>query len=225
MNLLALDTATEACSVAARINGRWAQRFVDLGRGHTDALMPMIHEVMEELGAGFGDLERLAVGRGPGAFTGVRIGVACAQGLAQGLGVPVAPVSNLAAMAWVAAAERGDGLVAVAIDARAGGVYFGGFDTAAGRLPEPVIAERVCPPEQVPLIDRPRILTAGTGWTRHPEVLAEAVGCPTVDSGVRLPSARAIAELALLGAPTVAAADVEPVYLRDQVVHAPKAKA
>ncbi len=224
MNVLAIDTATEACSVAASIGGVWAERFVELGRGHTDALMPMIHAVMAELKADLGVLDCIAVGRGPGAFTGVRIGVACVQGLAHGLNVPVVPVSNLAAMAWEAASEQG-AWVAVAIDARAGGVYFGAYAVTPSALPECVVAERVCPPDAVPALDRRSVLTAGTGWSRHPEVLGAAVGCEQVDSGVRLPSARAIAELALLGAAQLPASELEPVYLRDQVVHSSARKA
>ena len=219
MNLLAIDTSTEACSAAALIDGAWAERAETIGRGHTDRLMPMVQDVLSDLRAAVSDLELIVVGRGPGAFTGIRIGVACAQGLAQGLACPVAPVSSLAAMAWQAGRDQAPCDVAVAIDARAGGVYFACYRVQCDALPEQRVAERVCAPEAVPALNSERVRTAGTGWGRHPELLRSAVGCPLQDSGVQLPTARAMAELALLGSPTVAPAELEPTYLRDQVVH------
>ncbi|MEC9407487.1 MAG: tRNA (adenosine(37)-N6)-threonylcarbamoyltransferase complex dimerization subunit type 1 TsaB [Pseudomonadota bacterium] len=223
MNLLAIDTATEACSAAACVDGRWAERFETIGRGHTDTLLPMVQAVLAELEAELQGIDRIVVGRGPGAFTGVRIGVACAQGLAQGLGRSIVPVSSLEAMAWQAAHEHAalpiD--VAVAIDARAGGVYFASYHVEPNALPALRVSERVCAPEAVPALSSDCVLTAGTGWARHPDALSRAIACPQQPSDVTLPTARAMAEMALLGIPAVAAQCLEPTYLRDQVVHRP----
>lgn len=220
MKLLAIDTATEACSAALLINGQCQQRFQAMPRGHTQALMPMVHALLAEAELSLKQLDGLAVGRGPGAFTGVRIGISAAQGLALGTGLPVVGVSSLAALAWLA----GPGPVASIIDARAGGVYVGYFDVQ-GDHARPLIDECVCTPESIPMWPTSgdaQITGAGTGWAVAAESLQAAIG-PTVRiSDVRLPTATAIAHLAqpvFAARGACAAADLQPVYLRDQVVH------
>ena len=126
MKCLVLDTALSACS-AALVDGDTVRsnRFEAMQKGHAEALLPMIDEVLAEAGCSYKDLDRLAVTVGPGAFTGLRIGLSTARGLAVALDLPLAGVTTLEALAVAAAnAEPSDQDIAVAIDARRGQVYF-----------------------------------------------------------------------------------------------------
>jgi tRNA threonylcarbamoyladenosine biosynthesis protein TsaB len=220
MKLLALDTATEhfvACVQFAVEQQRHAAR---LGRGHAERLLPLVDEVLAEAGLRTSRLDAIAFGRGPGAFTGVRIAVALAQGLAFGAGLPVVPVSDLAALARLALDRdgSGDARALVCLDARMNEVYWA---EAVGRPDGGVqlAAERLGPPEAVGIADgHRRIVGAGHGWSAHPtlvERLRPAVCWPAL-----LPRAHEVARLAALelaAGRAVAPEDAAPVYLRDDV--------
>ncbi|HSN72773.1 MAG TPA: tRNA (adenosine(37)-N6)-threonylcarbamoyltransferase complex dimerization subunit type 1 TsaB [Steroidobacteraceae bacterium] len=219
MKILAIDTATERCSVALLIDGRLFERGETVARGHAELILPMIDAVLTEAGSEAAALDVLAFGRGPGAFTGVRIAAGVVQGLALGTDVPVAPVSNLEALALGSAAigER----VLVAIDARMGEVYWAAYErTAADRLAT-LSGERVDPPEAV-VVPADIHIGAGTGFKAYP-ALAARCAAGRVDPEA-LPEARSIA---LLGAAALARGEAQPaeyavpVYLRDQVVRPP----
>lgn len=126
MLILAIDTAGENCAVALAKAGNGlsvlARRAETIGRGHAERLMPMIGEALAEAGLTYADLERIAVATGPGSFTGTRIGVAAARGLALALGIPAVGVSVLDALIEAAGAES-DRLVVAALDARRGEIY------------------------------------------------------------------------------------------------------
>jgi len=126
MLILALDTAGENCAVALAKTGDGlsvlARHNEVIGRGHAERLMPMIGEVLAEAGLTYADLERIAVTTGPGSFTGTRIGVAAARGLALALAIPAVGVGVLDALIEAAQAET-DGLVVAALDARRGEIY------------------------------------------------------------------------------------------------------
>lgn len=214
MKLLAIDTATETCSVALLIDDRIIERAADTQRGHADLVLPMVDAVLAEAGLTLRQLDGLAYGRGPGAFTGVRIAVGVAQGLAYGAQLATVGVSDLAAVAqrFATAGAR----ILVCMDARMSEVYWGRFEVTADGLVAPTSAERVDRPEAVEPGDAN--VFAGTGFGAHPQLLAGKTGVAV--HGAARPQARDIARLAIAelragrGQPPERA---QPVYLRDQV--------
>ncbi len=145
MKLLALETATEACSAAVWVDGAVLERYEIAPRRHAVLILPMVEAVLAEAGLTMNQLDAIAVGRGPGAFTGVRIAIGIAQGLAFAGDLPVVPVSTLAALALGAAREMGQTRIATALDARMGEIYWGTWavsDDGVALLGE----ERVCAP-------------------------------------------------------------------------------
>ena len=225
MKILALDTATENCSAALLIDGQLTARERLLERGHAENILGMIDEVLAAAGASLGGLTAIAFGRGPGSFTGVRLAASVTQGLAHGGGVPVVPVSDLAAVAQRvlgddAAAQR----VLVCNDARMREVYWGCFTRSAGDLAAPVGAERVSDPAQVGLPPGwqagPDLRGAGTGFATYPPLRS---AFSAVLAGILELRPRA-AEIAQLAVPEVIAGrlfspeEALPVYLRDDVV-------
>lgn len=120
MRILAIDTATEACSVALWNNGTTFAHFEECPREHTQRILPLVKTILTEGNTALTDLDALAYGRGPGSFTGVRIGIGIAQGLALGADLPMIGVSTLATMAQGAWRMTGATRVLAAIDARMG---------------------------------------------------------------------------------------------------------
>ncbi len=220
MKLLALDSATEACSAALWIDGVFSERFEVIGRGHADRLLPMVHELLGAAGTELRALDAIAFGRGPGGFTGLRIAAGIAQGLAAGAGIPVVPVSNLAAVATAGAQVSGLGRVLACLDARMGQVYWGAFETAE-RVLRPVSPEQLTGPGQVnPPAGLPWF-GAGPGFGAYPEIAARLATRLCGVAASLLPHAADIATLAareLAAGRAVPAAAARPVYLRDQVV-------
>lgn len=226
MNWLALDTATEACSVALEVDGEVHARWVEAPREHGDRLLGMIDEVLADAGIARAALDVLVFGRGPGAFTGVRIATAAVQGIAYGLDRPVVPVSTLAALAQGAWRHHGAERVLAAIDARMGEVYWGAFALGGDRVMAPVQEEQIARPEAVAWPDGGGWHGAGTGWETHGAVLAGAAGARlAVNHGRALPDARdmlPLAHAAWQRGEAVSAAEAVPVYLRDRVAERPR---
>ena len=148
--LLALDTATEACSAALLHGGRLYHRYEVIPRMHAQRLLPMIDELLVEAGIALKQVDALVFGRGPGAFTGVRIATGMVQGLAFATGKPVIGISNLAALAQRAWREHGAQNVCAAIDARMDEVYWGCYQLRDGDM-QLMGNEVVSAPEQVQL--------------------------------------------------------------------------
>lgn len=221
--LLALDTATEACSVALLHDGKVLSHYEVIPRLHAQRLLPMIKAIMAEAGLGMSALDAIAFGRGPGAFTGVRIAIGVVQGLAFGLERPVLPVSNLAGLAQRALREHDAHQVAAAIDARMDEVYWGCYREVAGEM-RLFGAEAVLPPEQVALPSDAsgNWFGAGTGWGYAERLPVKVVA----HDASMLPHAQDLLSLATFAwqrGEAIIADDAQPVYLRDKVA-TPKAR-
>ena len=230
MKLLAFETATEACSVAVYIDGEVHERFGLAPRRHAELALPWAEEMLAEAGIAKSQLDAIAVGRGPGAFTGVRLAIAIAQGIALALDRPVLPVSTLAALAMRAAVPplplagegRGEGgqNILAAIDARMGEIYLGAF----ARRGDDIVAldsEVVVKPDiaNIPAGDDWR--GVGTGFSAADGALPLRLQgrLATVDASA-LPHAADVARLAALAfarGEAVAAERIEPAYLRNNV--------
>ncbi|WP_268799886.1 tRNA (adenosine(37)-N6)-threonylcarbamoyltransferase complex dimerization subunit type 1 TsaB [Pseudomonas huanghezhanensis] len=221
--LLALDTATEACSVALLHDGKVLTHYEVIPRLHAQRLLPMIKDLLAEAGIGLSALDAIAFGRGPGAFTGVRIAIGVVQGLAFGLDRPVLPVSNLAVLAQRAYREHGAHQVAAAIDARMDEVYWGCYQQASGEM-RLLGHEAVLPPERaaLPADASGDWFGAGTGWGYAERIAVSLAG----SDATMLPHAQDLLTLATFAwsrGEAIVADSAQPVYLRDKVA-TPKAR-
>ncbi|HEY2466133.1 MAG TPA: tRNA (adenosine(37)-N6)-threonylcarbamoyltransferase complex dimerization subunit type 1 TsaB [Steroidobacteraceae bacterium] len=219
MRVLALDAATEACSVALWENDALISRTIESGKSNALKMLSMAEEVLAEAQVSLSMLDGIAVSIGPGAFTGVRISVAVAQGLAFGANLKVAPVTTLEALALQVL--DGPGSYALAcLDARMGEVYWGCFtsDAACGVLQSGAL--HVGPPGDVSLEPSGQYVGVGRGFSAYP-ALASLPGVTTDPvSRAALPNAREIASLGaqrLRAGGALDAADLKPLYLRDKV--------
>lgn len=220
MRLLALDTATEACSAALWLDGHVAERFELAGRTHTQLMLPMVHGLMSDARLSFKQLDGLVCGVGPGSFAGVRIGVGFIKGLGIALDIPVVGVGSLVMLAQ-GAIDQGAKRVLAAIDARMNEVYFGVFTCGADGLAIAHTPARVTPPEKVDFRDAESWVGVGTGWGVYESVLRSRVHSEIVYiDGAALPRASTALGMAVpvFAAGAAASADaLAPVYLRDKV--------
>jgi tRNA threonylcarbamoyladenosine biosynthesis protein TsaB len=226
VRLLALDTATECCSVALLMEERMLTREVELARGHAEHILPMIDELLSAAGTSLRALDAIAFGRGPGSFTGVRLAASIAQGLAFGAGLGVVPVSDLRTVAQRIFDE--DASVThslVCNDARMHEVYWACFERGGDGLAHERSPERVGPAASVQLPpDWSAVAGLGRGFAVYP-ALRGLAGLALREGWDRLlPRA---AEVLRLAAPEVAAGralspeGAVPVYLRDDVARPP----
>jgi tRNA threonylcarbamoyladenosine biosynthesis protein TsaB len=214
MNILALDTSMGACGAAVlTADGRVFAREQRMARGHAEALMPMIAGTMAEAGVDYRQLDLIAATLGPGSFTGVRIAIAAARGLALVTGAKLWGTDSLTVMARTAL-DAGDidtagKPFAVAVDARAGALYLGLYDAAGRKREGPLIVDAG---EAVALLPRDLAIAVGNG--------AEALAAAARDRGreveARLvdlePSAIALAHLAQGAGESMPT--LRPLYLR-----------
>nr|WP_290129109.1 tRNA (adenosine(37)-N6)-threonylcarbamoyltransferase complex dimerization subunit type 1 TsaB [Proteus terrae] len=222
MRILAIDTATESCSVAVWNEGVVASRFEISPREHTQKILPMVKSALEEANITLQSLDVLAFGRGPGSFTGVRIGVGVAQGIALGAELPMIGISSLATMAEGVFRTTGIKQVLVAIDARMGEIYCAQYQRNDAGVWIGEDTEAVMKPEQ--FIEALQLTTgtwamAGTGWQAYPD-LKEALPFTVVETEITLPVAQDMLPLAVTawhGGKATKVEDAEPVYLRNEV--------
>jgi len=216
--LLALDTSTDACSVALYLNGEVREDFRVIPRQHTKQLLPMIQTMLEEAGIKVTDLDAIAFGRGPGSFAGIRIATGVAQGLAFAAEIPLLPISTLESIA-LSKLQTGETHVVAALDARMDEIYWAAYRSEAG-LPIAVTPERVDAPANVALPDGTLWCGAGSGWCYLADMPESVQASVTVSSELCYPTASTMLTLALRDFAEGKAVSPEqalPVYLRDDV--------
>jgi tRNA threonylcarbamoyladenosine biosynthesis protein TsaB len=221
MKLLAIDSSGDACSAALLLDGRIEQVLETAPRRHGELILGMMQQLLDVGGIGLAELDAIAFGRGPGSFTGVRIAVAVAQGAAFGAGLPLVPVSTLAAIAQGQFRRGGQRRLLVALDARMGEVYWGCFEIDRQGLALSCCNERVCSPADVEAPAGGGWIGVGPGWAAHGDSLFARTGVAAdVRAGDAICEAR---DLAVLGAAELEAGRkvppelAAPVYLRDRV--------
>ena len=215
MLILALETSTELGSCALWRDGVVSERICPPRQPHSETLLPLVRELLAESGVRVADLDAIAFGVGPGAFTGLRVACGAAQGLAVAADVPLIPVTSLEAMASQSGAER----VLALLDARMGEVYAACYErTVEGYALHGDI--RVSPPTDVLLPTEAGWQACGNGLSAYPALLERvaAAGMPT--NAAILPLASSVAHIAAGkaargegGDPALAA----PLYVRDKV--------
>lgn len=218
MNLLAIESATEAVSVALSINGQVLERYQHAPRKHAELLLPWVQSLMDEAGIGFPALDAIAFSRGPGSFTSLRIGIGIVQGLAWASDCPVVPVSSLAATAQ-SARHLGVRSAVVALDARMNEVFTGTFEDDGNGIMKPVGAEKVCAPEDIELPVHAETHGVGIGFERYEALHMLTAGLVDVHTDI-WPKASCVIEIArdwLLTHEALPAEQAQPVYLRNNV--------
>lgn len=225
MNYLAIDASTEACSVALNFNGNIYHQFELCPQSHSTVLLPMIDSILTKAGCTLAELDGLIFGRGPGSFTGVRIGIGVVQGLAFSAQLNVVGVSTLRAMAQQAYEQFQQTNVIAAIDARMSEVYTGYYSVNAQGIMEEKIPEAVLPPIKVvehyssaEVTLAAPVYGVGTGWDAYQElsVYKTNAGSPEI----LYPDARSMLTIGMedfKNGLAVSAEFAQPVYVRDTV--------
>jgi len=219
MRVLAVDTATEASSVALLSGEELISRYAEGGLSHAQQILGMVEAVLAEAQVSLSMLDGIAASIGPGSFTGVRISVAVAQGLAFGAGLRVAPFSTLEALAFQAV-RRGAAHALVCLDARMGEVYWGCFAADLARGVAASCPASVGPPDSVVLPVPGPHRGIGRGFTAYPALAALPGLELDPDDRRALPNAREFAQLGALRlrlAEGLDPAEISPLYLRDKV--------
>jgi tRNA threonylcarbamoyladenosine biosynthesis protein TsaB len=221
VKLLAIDTSTEACSAALALDDEVSERYRLAPREHTRLILPMVEDLLNEADLKIIDLDGVAFGRGPGAFTGLRIAAGVVQGIAYGADLSVVPVSSLAALAQGGHRETGSGRILAAIDARIQEVYWAAYHFDAAGEVRLVGEERVCSPHQVPSPGAGEWYGVGSAWgAYHGQLQSRLAGALRGWQAERYPRARDVASLglaALARGEAVSPEQALPVYLRNEV--------
>jgi tRNA threonylcarbamoyladenosine biosynthesis protein TsaB len=211
MRVLAIDTALEACAAAVldTESGKVTSESVPMLRGHAEALMPLLERVMKQADTAFAALDRIAVTTGPGSFTGLRVGIAAARGIALATGKPAIGLTTLAAYAAPLIAHDDKTAVAVAIDARHQHVYLQVFGPGGRTLVAPRIASVT---EAVRAAGSGAVRIVGTGAALLATAWPSSEAPPVLVDEARAPDIVWVARLAV--AADDSAGEPKPLYLR-----------
>jgi tRNA threonylcarbamoyladenosine biosynthesis protein TsaB len=216
--ILAIETSSETASCALLRNGRAYTRESSGVRTHSQAVLPMIQELLEEAGIVLRDCDAIAFGAGPGSFTGVRTACGIAQGLGFGAGLPLIPVLTLDAMAMACHQQHGGEEVLAVLDARMNEVYWAQY-RFDGDVPVTVLAPALSAPQDVAPQGLPT--ACGNGFGVYPEAFSGKQFAQHAHGEV-MPRALQIAQLGQVGfraGHLVPAAQAQPLYLRNKVAY------
>ena len=224
--ILAIETATEACSAAIAIGETIITRFTIAPREHTKLILTMMDEVLEEAGIKLTQVDAIAFSRGPGAFTGVRIATGVAHGVSLAIDKPLLPISTLAAIAQQMQEEQSADYCLPAIDARMGEVYWGEYSSTNGvmilqgeeAVNKPEVLQTAC--VSFAKGEKTEWIAAGSGWDEYTEQLDLETFSHIKKIDSILPSAKYIARLAVkdwMQGKAVSVEQAQPIYLRDKV--------
>jgi tRNA threonylcarbamoyladenosine biosynthesis protein TsaB len=216
--ILAIETSSETASCALLRNGQVFARESSGVRTHSQAILPMIQELLEEAGIVLRDCEAIAFGAGPGSFTGVRTACGIAQGLGFGAGLPLVPVVTLDAMALACHQQFGGDEVLAVLDARMNEVYWAQY-RFDGDIPVAVLAPALSAPQDV--VPQGAPAACGNGFAAYPEAFA-GKDFALAAHGEVMPRAVQIAQLGQAGfraGHLVPAAQAQPLYLRNKVAY------
>ena len=220
MNLIALDTSTEFLSLALKLGDEIFTHYQAAGSASSQLVLPQIQLLLDSANIKLSDLDGIAFGAGPGAFTGVRIASGVAQGLGFGANLPVVGINTLTAVAEASGQQK----VIVCLDARMGEIYHAALIKQNGIWLE-VSETKVCKPQAAPLLEDGDWIGAGSGWAAYGEVLTQIYAnnlsqtLPNVLAEIT-PTAEAILRLAQ---PTFEsgqarpAIEAMPIYVRNRV--------
>ncbi|NNJ91013.1 MAG: tRNA (adenosine(37)-N6)-threonylcarbamoyltransferase complex dimerization subunit type 1 TsaB [Gammaproteobacteria bacterium] len=222
MKILAIDTATEGCSAALLNDDKIISRQEVVPRKHADLILPMLDEILAEAQLSLKQLDALAFGRGPGAFTGVRIATGVIQGIAFGSDLPVVPVSTLRALAQRTFNEYQHEKVLTAFDARMDEVYWAEYALGENEIMQLQGEEQVIAPEHVTLSSsHQQWVGSGSGWAAYSDVLKKAVSAESLtlytDMITRADEIVTLASHDFAQGISVGAENALPVYLRNKV--------
>ncbi len=228
MKLLALDTSSDACSVALQVDNTISATHVVEPKQHTRLLIPMIRDLLRDAAIDLGDLDAVVLGNGPGSFIGMRIGASVAQGLAFGSGLKIVPVSSMAAIAAEVMETYSVAGVIVAQDARMNEAYLGIYRNDGGGIPTAVTDELLQPIEKIDGLaaaNASELFAAGQAWEKYPVLLElnRAAIAKVVD--VNYPKAKYLLALGARACQLGEAIEPEnlaPAYIRTKVAEKPR---
>lgn len=222
MQILAIETSTDACSLALYRDGEIFVKEAIIPQQHSQQLLPMLDVLLAETGAALSGCDAIAFGRGPGSFTGIRMAAGVAQGLAFGIDVPVIPISTLAALAWRAKQQQARATYVATLDARMHELYWAVYEeTADGSWLERQAEQLSSYATLVTFLAAQSVepfIVCGPGWSAYAPAVAPLSKLQCLPAA--WPSAGAVAELAALGwgqGGELAAAEGLPTYVRNDV--------
>lgn len=228
MNLLALDTSSNACSVALQTGDKVDVSHVVKPREHTVILIPMIEAVLRAAKISTDDLDGIVLGNGPGSFIGMRIAASVAQGIAFGAGLKIVPVSSLATIAAETFSVHDATRVLVAQDAHMNEVYLAAFTRGEDGMP---VAEGAVSLHKVTdslgEVAGGNVVAAGAGWQRYPELFQANEGIRNGQVDIHHPNARYLLGQGMrdwIDGRAISADEIVPEYVRMKVASVPAAR-